>query len=145
MHDSNRSFAAPSPAPVDQAPSQSQTDPSVGNRRIGCGPGGETQEPGQVESATSSFLVALCAVAIQVLQGVSITDRVARELSFVAAQSANAQAEASQGSQAEVPLSSLGVSAIEQETRRFVVGHFSAGGGFPCGDLCRRCPQVHRG
>ena len=53
VHDSNRSFPAPLPALVDQAPSQSQTDPSVRNPRIGCGPGGEIQEPGQAESATS--------------------------------------------------------------------------------------------
>ena len=45
-------------------------------------------------------------------QGVKITDRVARELSSTAAQSANVQA--SQGAQAEVPLSSLG-SVTEQE------------------------------
>ena len=65
VHDSNRSFSAPSPAPVNQAPSQSQTDPSVCNPHIGCGPGGETQEPRQAESATSSFLVGM-----QVPQGV---------------------------------------------------------------------------
>ena len=64
------SFSAPSPAPVDQAPSQSQTDPSVRNPCIGWGPGGETQEPGQAESATSSFLAALCAAGIQVPQGI---------------------------------------------------------------------------
>ena len=102
VHDSNRSFSAPSPAPVDQAPSQSQTDPSVHNPRIGCGPGGETQEPKQVESAASSFLAALCAAGIQVPQGVFLTDRVARESSSAAAQSANA--EASQGAQAGVPI-----------------------------------------
>ena len=74
VHESNRSFTAPSPAPVDQAPSQSQTEPSVGNPRIGCGPGGETQEPGQAESATFSFLAALRAAGIQVPQGVDISD-----------------------------------------------------------------------
>ena len=72
VHDSNRSFTAPLPAPVNQAPSQSQTDPSVRNPRIGCGPGGETQELGQAESATSSFLAALRAEGIQVPQGVDI-------------------------------------------------------------------------
>ena len=53
VHDSNRSFSAPSPAPINQAPSQIQTDPSMRNPRIGYGPGGETQELGQAESATS--------------------------------------------------------------------------------------------
>ena len=86
--------------PVDQAPSQSQTDPSVHIPCIGCGPGGETQEPGQVELATSSFLVALRAAGIQVPQGVFLTDRVARESYSAAAQFANA--EASQGAQAVV-------------------------------------------
>ena len=102
MHDSNRSFAAPSPALVDQALSQSQTDPSVRNPCIGCGPGVETQELGQAESATASFLAVLRAAGIQVPQGVFVTDRVAGESSFVAVQSANA--EASQGAQAGVPV-----------------------------------------
>ena len=92
VHDSNCSFTAPSPALVDQAPSQNQTDPSVRNPRIGCGPGSETQEPGQAESATSSFLAALGAAGIQVPQGVDISDRVVRESSSAAVQSANAQA-----------------------------------------------------
>ena len=105
MHDSNRSFPAPSPAPVNQAPSQSQTDHSVHNPHIGCGPGGETQEPGQAESATSSFLAALHAVGIQVLQVVFLSGRVARESSSAAAQSANA--EASQG--AYMSVSHLGL------------------------------------
>ena len=91
-NNSNGSFSAPSLAPVDQDPSQSQTDPSVCKARIGCGPGGETQEPGQTESATSSFLAALCTVGVQMLQGVFLTYRVARESSSVAAQSANAEA-----------------------------------------------------
>ena len=59
VHYSNRSFSAPSPAPAYQALCQSQTNPSVRNPRIGCWPWSETQEPGQVESATSSFLPAL--------------------------------------------------------------------------------------
>ena len=36
VHESNLSFTAPSPVLVDQAPSQSQTDPSVRNPRIGA-------------------------------------------------------------------------------------------------------------
>ena len=109
VHVSNPSVSAPSPAPVYQASSQSQTNPSVRSPRIGCGPGGEAQEPGQVESATSSFLAALNAVGIQVPLGVSISDRVVRESS-----SAAAQAGAPPGVQAEMPLRSLGVSATEQ-------------------------------
>ena len=79
MHDSNHSFSAPSPAPVDRAPSQRQTDPSVHNPCIGCGPGGETQEPGQAESATSSLLAALHAAGKEVPHGVFLTGRVSRE------------------------------------------------------------------
>ena len=37
VHDSNRSFPAPLPAPFDQAPIQSQTNPSVRNPCIGWG------------------------------------------------------------------------------------------------------------
>ena len=102
VHDSNLSFSATAPAPVDQAPSQSQNDPSLFNPHIGCGPGGETQEPGQAESATSSFLAAVRGAGIQVPQGVFLTDRVARESYSAAAQSANS--EALQGVQAVVPM-----------------------------------------
>ena len=84
------------------------------NPCIGCGPGGETQEPGQAKSATSSFLAALRAAGIQVPQGVDISDRVVRESPSAAALSANAQAGASQGAQVEVLLGSLGA-ATEQE------------------------------
>ena len=114
MHDSNRSFSAPSPAPVNQAPSQTQTNPSVRKPCIGCGPGGETRELGQVELATSFFLAALRAADIRVPQGVSISDRIVRGSSSEAVQSANAQARALQGVQAEVPLHSLGIPATGQ-------------------------------
>ena len=114
VHDSNCSFSAPSPALVNQAPSQTQTNPSMRNHCIGCGPGGETQEPGQVEPATSSFLAALHAAGIRVPQGVSISDRIVRGSSSEAVQSANVQAGALQGAQAEVPLHSLGVPATGQ-------------------------------
>ena len=92
------------------------------NPHIGSGPGGETQEPGQAESATSSFLAALRAAGIQVPQGVDISDRVVRESPSAAAQSANAQAGALQGAPAEVPLGSLSA-ATEQEN----IGSASSG------------------
>ena len=95
----NASFAAPSPVPVYQAPSHGQTDPSLRIPHTGFGPGGETEEPGQDESATSSFLAALNAAGISVPQGVVIS---ARESSSGSGQSVVSQAGAPQGVQAEV-------------------------------------------
>ena len=51
-------------------------------------------------------------MGIQVLQSISISDRVARELSSAAAHSAIAQAGASRAAQAEVPLSTLGFATV---------------------------------
>ena len=99
----NSSFVTPSPVPFYQAPSQGQTDPSLCNPRTGFGPGGETEEPGQDESATSSFFAALNAAGISVPQGVEITVRVARESASGSGQSAVPQARAPQDAQAEVP------------------------------------------
>ena len=100
----NSSFAAPSPVPIYQAPSQSHTDPSLHNPRTGFGPGGETEEPGQDESATSSFhVVALNAAGISVPQDVKITARVARESASRSGQYAVPQAGAPQVALAEVP------------------------------------------
>ena len=102
MHDSNCSVSVPSPALVDQAPSQSQTDLSVCNLCIGYGPEGETQEPGQAESATSSFLATLWSSGYR--RVCSISDRIARESHSSAVHSVIARARAAQ---AEVPLSAL--------------------------------------
>ena len=98
----NFPFAAPSPVPAYQVPSQGN-DPSMRNPRTGFGPGGETEEPGQDESATSSFLAALSAAGISVPQGVEISARVARESSSGSGRSAVTQAGTPQGAQAEVP------------------------------------------
>ena len=58
----------------------------------GFGSGGQTEELGQDESATSSFLVALNAAGISVPQGVVISDRIARESSSGSGQSAVSRA-----------------------------------------------------
>ena len=72
---SNPSFAAPSPVPVRQSPSQGRQDPSLSSPRTGYGnPGGEPEEPVQAESAVSSFLNSLRSAGIAVPQGTRIQD-----------------------------------------------------------------------
>ena len=139
----NVSLSAPSPVPVYQVPSQGQTDPSLRKPHTGVGPGGETEEPGQDELATSSFFAALNAAGISVLQGVVISDWVARESSFGSGLSAVSQAGTPQSAQAEVPegvatlesmLSASGSPVTEQVHLWGIhVRCFSAQGSLSCG------------